>query len=733
MRYTQIIKPLFLAFILSLTPSLARAADTTLVPTGASWKYLDNGSDQGTAWRASSFDDSSWPAGLAQLGYGDGDEATTLGFGPDANNKFITSYFRRAFNVTNASLFTTVTLRLLRDDGAVVYLNGVEVWRTNMPTGTIGHLTTASVAIAGADETTFVQTTINPSLLVNGTNVLAVELHQSGGTSSDISFDLQLIGSDNSASVTRGPYLQIGTPNSTVVRWRTNTATNSRVSIGTTQGSLTSNFDNATSTTEHEVVVSGLSPATKYFYSLGSTTQALAGNDSNHFFVTSPTAGTSSPTRIWVLGDSGTANASAQAVRNAYLTFTGTVHTNFWLMLGDNAYENGTDSEYQAAVFDMYPTILRQSVLWPTIGNHDTAQSSNPPAGLPYFAMFTLPANAEAGGMASGTEKYYSFDYANIHFICLDSMTSDRSSTGAMANWLRADLASTTRQWTIAFWHHPPYTKGSHDSDTEQNLVEMRQTFLPILEDGGVDLVLAGHSHSYERSFLIDGHYGTSSTFTNAMKKDGGSGRPNETGAYNKATLGAGAHEGAVYAVAGSSGQISGGTLNHPAMFISLNNLGSMVFDVNGNTLDAKFLRENGAIADSFRIVKGVAGPATPAAPTNLVATTFSTTQINLSWTDNSSDETGFRIERCTGAGCTNFAQVAEVGSNVTTFANTGLTKNTTYTYRVRAFNAGGNSAYSNVASAKTLNKLPRGSIRLSPTINIESPDLMLERKAVRP
>ena len=733
MRYTQIIKPLFLAFILSLTPSLARAADTTLVPTGASWKYLDNGSDQGTAWRASSFDDSSWPAGLAQLGYGDGDEATTLGFGPDANNKFITSYFRRAFNVTNASLFTTVTLRLLRDDGAVVYLNGVEVWRTNMPTGTIGHLTTASVAIAGADETTFVQTTINPSLLVNGTNVLAVELHQSGGTSSDISFDLQLIGSDNSASVTRGPYLQIGTPNSTVVRWRTNTATNSRVSIGTTQGSLTSNFDNATSTTEHEVVVSGLSPATKYFYSVGSTTQALAGNDSNHYFVTSPTAGTSSPTRIWVLGDSGTANASAQAVRNAYLTFTGTVHTNFWLMLGDNAYENGTDSEYQAAVFDMYPTILRQSVLWPTIGNHDTAQSSNPPAGLPYFAMFTLPANAEAGGMASGTEKYYSFDYANIHFICLDSMTSDRSSTGAMANWLRADLASTTRQWTIAFWHHPPYTKGSHDSDTEQNLVEMRQTFLPILEDGGVDLVLAGHSHSYERSFLIDGHYGTSSTFTNAMKKDGGSGRPNETGAYNKATLGAGAHEGAVYAVAGSSGQISGGTLNHPAMFISLNNLGSMVFDVNGNSLDAKFLRENGAIADSFRIVKGVAGPATPAAPTNLVATTFSTTQINLSWTDNSSDETGFRIERCTGAGCTNFAQVAEVGSNVTTFANTGLTKNTTYTYRVRAFNAGGNSAYSNVAAAKTLNKLPRGSIRLFPTIHIESPDLTLERKAVRP
>jgi acid phosphatase type 7 len=696
---------LILAIISLFFAPAAQAADTTLVQAGSVWKYLDNGSDQGTAWRATSFDDSTWPSGTAQLGYGDGDEATTVGFGPDASNKFITTYFRRAFNVTNASLFTSLTLRVLRDDGAVVYLNGVEVWRTNMPTGTVGFGTPASVAIAGADESTFVQTTISPSLLVSGTNVLAIELHQSGGTSTDISFDLQLIGSDGSASVTRGPYLQTGTPNSTVVRWRTNVATDSRVSIGTTQGSLTSNFDNATLTTEHEVIVSGLSPATKYFYSVGMTSQSLAGNDANHFFITAPTGGTSIPTRIWVLGDSGTADANAQAVRNAYLNFTPTIPTNLWLMLGDNAYETGTDSEYQAAVFDMYPTILRQSVLWPTLGNHDTAHSATPPASLPYFAMFTLPTNAEAGGMASGTEKYYSFDYGNIHFICLDSMTSDRSATGPMATWLRADLSSSTRQWTIAFWHHPPYSKGSHNSDTESNLVEMRQTFLPILEEAGVDLVLAGHSHSYERSFLLDGHYGLSSTFTNAMKIDGGSGRADETGAYSKPTLGPGSHEGAVYAVAGSSGQISGGTLNHPAMFISLNNLGSMILDVNGNTLDAKFLRENGAIADFFRIVKGVGGPVLPAAPTNLSATTVSRSQINLSWVDNSDNETGFKIERCKNATCTNFVQVAQVGANVTTFANTGLTKNTTYNYRVRAFNAGGNSAYSNTANARTLLK----------------------------
>jgi hypothetical protein len=369
-------------------------------------------------------------------------------------------------------------------------------------------------------------------------------------------------------------------------------------------------------------------------------------------------------------------------------------------MLGDNAYETGTDSEFQAAVFDMYPTVLRQSVLWPTLGNHDTAQSSNPPASLPYFAMFTLPTNAQAGGMASGTEKYYSFDYANIHFICLDSMTSDRSSTGPMATWLRADLASSTRQWTIAFWHHPPYSKGSHNSDTESNLVEMRQTFLPILEEAGVDLVLAGHSHSYERSYLIDGHYGTSSTFTNAMKKNGGSGRADETGAYEKPTLGPGTHEGAVYAVAGSSGQISGGLLNHPAMFISLNNLGSMVLDVNGNTLDAKFLRENGEVWDYFRIVKGTVAPVPPSAPTALNATTISSSQINLTWTDNANNENGFKIEQSTDG--TNFTQIATVGSNSVSFSVTGLSASTTYFYRVASFNNAGNSAFSNTASATT-------------------------------
>jgi hypothetical protein len=677
----------------------AHAATIQLIASGAAWRYRDDGSNQGTAWRVAAFDDSGWASGAAQLGYGDGDESTIVGYGPDASAKYTTTYFRRTFAVADPSAVRNLTLELLRDDGAVVYLNGTEVVRSNMPAGTITSATLATAAIGGADESAFAATALDPALLVAGTNVVAVEVHQANGTSTDVSFDLRLTASDT-ATVTRGPYLQSGTTSGVLVRWRTSTPTDSRVRYGTALGALTAEAGDAALVTDHEVALSGLAPDTKYFYSVGTAQEPLSGGDATTFFVTAPLAGASHPTRVWVLGDSGTANASAAAVRDAYYGFAGTGPTHLWLMLGDNAYQNGTDSEYEAAVFDMYPEMLRKSVLWSTIGNHDTAQSTNPPDSLAYFSIFSLPRFGEAGGVASGTERYYSFDYGDVHFICLDSMTSDRSATGPMMTWLKSDLDATTSRWTVAFWHHPPYSKGSHDSDTEAALVEMRQNALPLLEAGGVDLVLAGHSHSYERSFLIDGHYGSSATFTSAMKKDGGSGREDGTGAYRKATDGDGVHEGAVYAVAGSSGQVSGGTLNHPAMFVSLSNLGSMVLDFDGARLDVKFLRETGAVADYFTIVKG-STLAPPAPPSGLGATAVSSSRIDLAWTDASANEDGFRVERSTDG--TTFGAIATVGAGTTSYQATGLAAGTTYWFRVRAFNAAGDSLASNTASATTL------------------------------
>jgi hypothetical protein len=469
------------------------------------------------------------------------------------------------------------------------------------------------------------------------------------------------------------------------------------VLYGPAPGSLLSSAGNMALTTEHVVKVTGLAAGTRYHYAVGGAAGAIAGGDATHSFLTPPAVGTSKPTRIWVLGDSGTKNSAARAVRDAYAAFTGTVHTDLWLMLGDNAYPDGLDSNYQAAVFDMYPFVLRKSVLWPTLGNHDGRSADSATQSGPYYDIFTLPAAGEAGGLESGTEAYYSFDHANIHFICLDSTESSRSPTGAMLTWLGQDVASTQQDWVIAFWHHPPYSKGSHDSDTEGQLIQMRQNALPILEAAGVDLVLSGHSHSYERSFLLDGHYGASTTFSETMKVDGGNGRSDGTGPYRKASSGQAPHEGAVYVVVGSSGKVSGGLLNHPAMYISLNLLGSMVLDVNGTRLDAQFLGSDGARLEYFTIQKP---PRTLPAPSNLGAAAISQSEVALAWRDNSTDEDGFRIERSLNAA--SWTQVTQVGRNVTGYTDVGLAPKTTYYYRVRAFRGTVNSSYSDTASATT-------------------------------
>jgi len=406
---------------------------------------------------------------------------------------------------------------------------------------------------------------------------------------------------DVPATVTRGPYLQSGSSSSVVVRWRTDEDTDSVVAYGADPTSVTNVVTSPTTTAEHQVRIEGLEADTRYYYAIGSSTAALVGADDDHFFTTAPQTGAAVPTRIWVLGDSGTANDNARSVRDAYHSFTGSRGTDLWLMLGDNAYNDGTDSEYQRAVFETYPETLRNAVLWPTLGNHDGHSAESATQTGPYYDIFTLPTAAEAGGVASGTEAYYAFDYANVHFVCLDSYDSDPDPDGDMMTWMENDLAATAQPWIVAFWHHPPYSKGSHDSDSEGSLEDMREFALPILEAYGVDLVLSGHSHSYERSMLLAGHYGTSDTLTGAMMIDGGDGREDGDGAYEK--LGA-TTEGAVYVVAGSSGKTSSADLDHPAMYISLLELGSVVLDVDHARMDATFLDDSGAVQDTFTIRK---------------------------------------------------------------------------------------------------------------------------------
>ena len=409
----------------------------------------------------------------------------------------------------------------------------------------------------------------------------------------------------------RGPYLQCGTPTSIIVRWRTDVAVDSRVEFGLAVDARSAEVRQDALTTEHILTLTNLIPNTHYFYAVGTTELNLA-EGAGYSFFTAPT--NAKPTRIWAIGDSGTASqpgyeGMAAGVRDAYYAYTGTRPTDVWLMLGDNAYLAGTDAQFQAELFDVYTSLLRQSVLWPCLGNHDVNYS-----GFPYMKVFSLPSGGEAGGVASGSTNYYSFDYGNIHFVCLDSEISDRSITGPMLAWLQQDLSADHHDWLIAFWHSPPYTKGSHDSDTYDTtgeMIDMRGNALPILEAHGVDLVLGGHSHDYERSYLLDGHYGLSATLVPSMVKDSGNGRPADAGAYLKAGIGATPHQGAVYVVVGSSGWVTPltytVTAQHPAMYITNRELGSLIIDVASNRLDAVFLRDTGAIHDSFTIIKGAA------------------------------------------------------------------------------------------------------------------------------
>ncbi|MEI7900437.1 MAG: lamin tail domain-containing protein [bacterium] len=178
-------------------------AATTFFAAGSVWRYNDAVTNDIPGWSGPGFNDSAWPSGAAQLGYGDGDEATTISYGSDSNNKRITYCFRKAVAVTNASLLSSLEVGLLRDDGAVVYINGREVLRSNMPGGVITRTTTAS---ANIEDNNYYVYSLSPTNVTEGTNIVAVEVHQSGGGSSDVSFDMYLTGVRNLSSSTQTNY-----------------------------------------------------------------------------------------------------------------------------------------------------------------------------------------------------------------------------------------------------------------------------------------------------------------------------------------------------------------------------------------------------------------------------------------------------------------------------------------------------------------------------------------------
>lgn len=610
-------------------------AESAVVGAGSATSYLVNTSDPGidSEWFLPGFVEGPvWSGGTYGIGYdtapsGSGAQGLIRTFiAPPAASV----YTRTTFSLADASQVFSVFLGQDYDDGVVAWLNGVEVYRS--PEMRYKPLVWNAAADPHESSNGWepdyeplrdISDLALPALN-SGANVLAIGVWNDPAGWDDLVLVPQLV---IDRMLTRGPYLQQLTSDGVILRWRTALPVASRVLFGPDPDSLPSEASVAGPTTEHEVALSGLAPLTRYYYAIGTADETLAGGDFAHFFQTGPPAGTPKPTRAWVLGDSGKGTTEAVAVREAYYGFAAAsgVETDLILMLGDNAYPLGKQVEYQQNLFDIYAAPMRNTPLWPTIGNHDLFDETA--RAWPYFDIFSLPREAEAGGVASSTEAYYSFDYANVHFVVLDSMNGAGPNSGpAMLSWLEADLADVTADWIVAFWHHPPYSKGSHDSDDPVDsggrLIWMRENVVPLLEDYGVDLVLNGHSHSYERSFLIDGHYGDSTSFVEGMKTDPGDGNANGgDGAYVKpyrGTVPYGEGQGAVYTVAGNASSLSPGKAedlggsepNHPAMVVTSLMLGSLVLDVDGNRLDLTFLDASGAIGDEFTIFKG--GPTVP-------------------------------------------------------------------------------------------------------------------------
>jgi len=437
-----------------------------------------------------------------------------------------------------------------------------------------------------------------------------------------------------------------------------------------------------------EVLLKGLAPDQVYFYSLGAP--GPGSGTAEHSFRTAP-ARNKPPkdgnVHIWLIGDSGTATergifggplthpGEAEEVKQGFLAYNADKEpVDLFVLLGDNAYLEGTDEQWQGAFFDIYPEIMTKAAVWPTIGNHEmggacfdvgpfvplpfpfivflggTSSSSDPlsydgdsdcvdgvpvpgpdGSGPPYLDIFSLPSAGELGGVPSGTEQYYSMNYGNVHLVSLDAQLSnaDDDQREAMRQWLISDLSNNARDWTIVIFHHPPYTKGeNHDSDLEQREIDMREQFTPAFEDYGVDVVYSGHSHSYERSYYLNGHQGPSDTFDpDTMTELNSAGEPaigQGAEAYSQVSVGSGADDKAVYTVAGSSGKADefdpcapGQTLGcttpewllHPAHIpLGLVNQrglpvkGSVVVDATRTSLTSRFIDVNGVVLDEFTI-----------------------------------------------------------------------------------------------------------------------------------
>ncbi|MDH5518671.1 MAG: metallophosphoesterase family protein [Gammaproteobacteria bacterium] len=413
--------------------------------------------------------------------------------------------------------------------------------------------------------------------------------------------------SGNFYSGERQPYLQSMSSDSVVIRWQTAEKMRGQLHYGVHPAKLDQLITETSEAEEHQVKLSALSADTQYYYAIGNESRLLWQGPKYRFRTALP-AGSEQPVRVWVLGDPGYNSEQHHKVRDSMLNWVeqhprkNRPAYDLIMTTGDNAYRSGTNQQFQQNFFNLYSDIFTSTVVWPLYGNHDARRWA-------FFNIFSFPENAEAGGVASHSERYYSFDFGNVHFVMLDSFDGAKDQDDEMLVWLKKDLALNNSRWLVAALHHPPYSKGNQDSDDQSDsrgrLFNSRQNIVPVLEKYGVDLVLSGHSHSYERSHLIDCHYGLASSFNSAMLAAKAETDPLSAIRHYTKSAKTRAHQGAIFAVVGSTAKLNRqGSFDHPAMDVGLAEYGSFVLDIEADTMTGRFINQNGQQRDAFVVKK---------------------------------------------------------------------------------------------------------------------------------
>ena len=382
------------------------------------------------------------------------------------------------------------------------------------------------------------------------------------------------------ATLVRGPYLQSTAEGATTVVWNTDSAATGGLNVGRIPGGPWEFELTAGSSLVQAFTLTGLVPDAHYYYEVIVGGKTLASGPDYHFFAERST-NSLKPIRFVAWGDSGTGNGPQFDVASLLDKIHPT--PDFGLGLGDLVYEFGAYEEYDPAFFTPYSDFQRKRMLWTSIGNHDILTDN----GAPYLLNFFLPTDTGAPANSSGSELYYSFDVGMAHFVCLDLWVSSTSTSGPQFAWMVADLEDAVnrgKRWIIVFEHSPPYTKGTHDSDTENDLIFFRQNWVPAMESRGMDMLLAGHSHNYERSFLL--------------KND--SILQSSTSEYSKI----GSADGTIYIVNGS-GKPQTGPLDHPLNAVGVGQIsGLVVLDVSFQEIRGHFIEEDGSLLDEFVLRK---------------------------------------------------------------------------------------------------------------------------------